>query len=132
MFVISAVIPSIQAYPYLQPVAVICFILYIAGYCISVGSLFWLIIAEIFPLSVRGLGMSLSAAVQWGANFCVSMTFLSLIEWLGAPRVFMIYGSVCVICFVYCFHKIPETSQIPLDKIGIYLQNNRRIKRVVP
>lgn len=130
LFLIATIIPFIQKYPLLQPIAVICFVLYIAGYCISVGSLFWLLIAEIFPLSVRGLGMSLSAAVQWGANFCVSMSFLSLIEWLGAPLVFMLYGSVCGACFIFCYYKIPETSQIPLANMSRHLKNimQKRIK----
>lgn len=125
LFLIAAIIPEIHEHPLLQPIAIMCFIFYIAGYCVSVGSLFWLLIAEIFPLSVRGLGMGLSAAVQWGANFCVSMSFLSLIEWLGAPLVFMLYGSVCGICFIFCYHKIPETSQIPLANMTSYLKNMR-------
>lgn len=112
---IAIVLPHINNYPLLRMVAVLCLITYIAGYCVSVGSLFWLIIAEIFPLRVRGVGMSLAAAVQWGANLLVSMTFLSLINFFGASQVFMIYGFVCVLCFLFCYYKIPETRGLILD-----------------
>ncbi len=102
---IATILPHINNYPSLRLIAVLCLITYIAGYCISVGSLFWLIIAEIFPLHVRGVGMSLAAAVQWGANLLVSMTFLSLIHFFGASQVFLIYGLVCVACFIFVIIK---------------------------
>lgn len=126
LFIIAAIIPMIGEYPNLKIFAGICFILYIAGYCVSVGSLFWLIIAEIFPIPVRGIGMSIATAVQWGANFCISMTFLSLIQYFGASLVFMLYGSICIICFCFCYYKIPETSQIPLANVSNQFKNNSR------
>lgn len=128
LFFIATLLPLIAKYPFLQPIAVICFILYIAGYCVSVGSLFWLLIAEIFPLPVRGLGMSLAAAVQWGANFCVSISFLSLMHGLGAPVVFIIYGNICILCFFFCYYKIPETSHIPLTHVSEHFHTTAVMK----
>jgi SP family galactose:H+ symporter-like MFS transporter len=101
----------------LQWVTIIGMIIYIAGYCISVGSLFWLMIAEIFPLSIRGLGMSLATAIQWGANFVVSITFLSIISTFGAASTFWLYASMCILCFIYCYLWVPETKGVPLEEI---------------
>ena len=123
LLTIATIIPSIANYPSLQIIAVICLVFYIAGYCISVGSLFWLIIAEIFPLHVRSLGMSVAASVQWAANFLVSMTFLSLVNCLGASHVFLLYGMVCIACFVFCYYKIPEMTGIPLELAGMHLES---------
>lgn len=94
--------------------AIVCFAVYIAGYCMSVGSLFWLIIAEIFPLKVRAVGMGLATTVQWAANLVVSMTFLNLMDTLGASNVFLLYGMICALCFYYCYHQVPETTGVPL------------------
>lgn len=116
LFTIAAIIPNINEDPSLKWLAGVCFVFYIAGYCISVGSLFWLIIAEIFPANVRGLGMSLAASVQWAANLVVSMTFLSLVSYLGASHVFLLYGMVCLLCLVYCYLYVPETTGAPLPK----------------
>lgn len=95
---------------------------YIAGYCISVGSLFWLIIAEIFPLSIRGLGMSLATAIQWGANFIVSMTFLHIMQSLGPSHTFWLYGSMCFLCLIFCYFWVPETKGRSLEEIEANFQ----------
>jgi len=104
-------------HPVSQWLALFCMVTYIAGYCISVGSLFWLMIAEIFPLSIRGLGMSLATAVQWGANFLVSMTFLNIIEGIGATQTFWLYSTICFLCVLYCYCWVPETKGVPLENI---------------
>ena len=63
---------------WMHTITLFAMVFYISGYCLSVGSLFWLIIAEIYPLKVRGLAMSFVTAIQWLANFIVAMSFLSL------------------------------------------------------
>jgi len=109
----------------LQWIALSSLVIYIAGYCVSVGSLFWLIIAEIFPLSIRGLGMSMATAVQWGANFVVSMTFLTLITAIGARHTFWLYAGVCAMCVLYCYLKVPETRGISLEQIEENLDHQK-------
>ncbi len=105
--------------------ALISLIVYIAGYCISVGSLFWLMISEIFPLSVRGLGMSVATSVQWAANFLVSMTFLTIIQYCGAANTFWLYAIMCILCFIYCYFCVPETKGVPLEQIEQNLAANK-------
>ncbi|MFN7098676.1 MAG: MFS transporter, partial [Gammaproteobacteria bacterium] len=92
-------------------------IFYIAGYCLSVGSLFWLIIAEIYPLSVRGQAMSFVTAVQWGANLIVTMTFLSIIQAIGPAYTLWLYAGMCAICFIFTYLIVPETSGVSLETI---------------
>jgi MFS transporter, SP family, galactose:H+ symporter len=100
-----------------QWVAILCMVTFIAGYCISVGSLFWLIIAEIYPLKVRGFAMSLATAVQWGANFLVSMTFLSVLNVLGPAHTFWLYGGFCTLCWFFVYYWVPETKGVSLEQI---------------
>jgi MFS family permease len=119
LFMIAALMPMIETNPELQPMTFLCFIVYIASYCMSVGSLFWLIIAEIFPLPIRGVGMGFSAAVQWAANLLVSMTFLHVTQSFGTPCILVGYGIICVLCSLFCYYKIPETKGIPL---GAYVE----------
>lgn len=96
---------------------VISMITYIIGYCISVGSLFWLIISEIFPLSVRGQAMSIATAIQWLANFLVSLSFLSLLNDVGASITFGMYALVCFASVIFTYLCIPETKQMSLEEI---------------
>lgn len=92
-------------------------ITYIIGYCISVGSLFWLIISEIFPLSVRGQAMSIATAIQWFANFLVSVSFLSLLNAIGPSITFSLYGWVCCLSIIFTYFYIPETKQQSLEEL---------------
>jgi len=98
----------------------LCFIFtmtYIMGYCVSVGSLFWLIIAEIYPLRVRSLAMSVVTAAQWAANFLVALTFLTIVDTFGAADTFWLYGVMCLIALVFCYYWVPETKNLSLEKI---------------
>lgn len=94
-------------------------IIYIIGYCVSVGSLFWLIISEIFPLSVRGQAMSLATALQWLANFLVSVTFLSLLNSVGTSITLGMYAMVCCAAVVFTYFWIPETKRQSLEDIEL-------------
>jgi sugar porter (SP) family MFS transporter len=114
----------------IQWIAVSGMVIYIAGYCVSVGSLFWLMIAEIFPLSIRGLGMSLTTAIQWGANFLVSMTFLTIITAVGPANTFWLYGSMCVLCFAFVYYLVPETKGVSLEQIEQNLDANKPSRKL--
>lgn len=90
---------------------------YISGYCLSIGSLFWLIISEIYPLRIRGLAMSIVTAIQWAANFIVAITFLTLLSYLGGKATFWLYSIVCLLGMIFVYRWVPETRGISLEKI---------------
>lgn len=92
-------------------------VFYIAGYCISVGSIFWLMISEIYPLAIRGQAMSFVTAVQWGANFIVTMTFLSIIQSIGPAFTLWLYAGMCVLTMLFTYLQVPETSGVSLETI---------------
>ena len=92
-------------------------ITYIAGYSLGIGGLFWVIIAEIYPLQCRGFAMSIVTAVQWAANFIVAASFLSILSYLGIAWTFLLYASVCAVGFVFCYFFLPETKQRSLEWI---------------
>ncbi len=97
--------------------------LYIFGYCISVGSLFWLVISEIFPSSIRGFSMGIATGCQWLSNFLNSSIFLSAVNILSLQGVFLGYASVCVLCFLFVHAFIPETKGIALAELETFWKN---------
>ncbi|WP_150468197.1 sugar porter family MFS transporter [Francisella sp. SYW-9] len=97
--------------------ALVCLLVYIVGYCISVGSLFWLIISEIFPLNVRASAMSFVASIQWLANFVVAATFLTILTSLGISFTFGIYACIAALAFVVTYFFVPETKGAHLETI---------------
>jgi len=92
-------------------------LLYIIFFAISLGPLGWLIISEIFPLKVRGVGMSIGALSNWLFNAIVTFTFLSLINLLTATGAFLLYAAIGVIGLIWGYRYIPETKGVTLEEI---------------
>ena len=68
-------------------------IAYLASFAVGLGPIFWLLISEIYPTTVRGQAMSLSSVVIWLSDLLVTMTFLSLVEGLGARASFWLFAE---------------------------------------
>jgi MFS family permease len=103
--------------PGLKWAAVGCLLIYIASFAVSLGPIAWVLISEIYPLKVRGLGMSLATMSNWIFNFVVALTFLSLIDWVGRAGAFWTFGGVAVAGLVFCWRWTPETKGVGLEKI---------------
>ncbi len=93
------------------------FAIYVMGYCISVGSLFWVIIAEIYPLAIRAQAMSIATVVQWSGNFLVAISFLGIYQQIGPSSTMAIFGLLCLLAFAFCYRFIPETAGVSLEHI---------------
>lgn len=59
--------------------------LYVAFFAISIGPLGWLIISEVFPQKVRGLGASVGSLSVWVFNSIVAFTFFKIVNALTIP-----------------------------------------------
>jgi len=100
--------------------AVICLMGYIASFAISLGPIFWLLIAEIYPLRIRGLAEGTAATFNWGSNLVVSLTFLTLLEKLGASLTFALYAFFSVASWLFSYHFVPETKGRTLEQIEVF------------
>lgn len=103
---------------------------YVMGYCVSVGSLFWVVIAEIYPIAVRGLAMSVATVSMWVANFLVSLSFPGLYEAVGQAGTFALFGLVCLLAYIFIFYFVPETTGVSLEKIEENLVAGKRIRDI--
>jgi len=103
---------------------------YIAGYSLSLGALFWLIISEIYPLNIRGLAMSFVTGVQWLANFVVAATFLTILNGFGPAATFWMYGAMCLISVLFSFFLVPETKGISLESIENNLMQGKTYRKL--
>lgn len=101
----------------LRWVALTCTFTFIICFAFSLGAILWLIVSEIFPLEVRGAAMGVAVFSCWFWNFAVSSTFLTLLNALGPTKTFLLYALMCVVSFVFCYYKTPETSGITLEQI---------------
>jgi sugar porter (SP) family MFS transporter len=95
---------------------------YVASFAISLGPIFWLLNAEIYPHSVRSKAAGLGTMANWTFNFIVSLTFLLLIEALGESGAFWFYGAIGVLTLIFCQRLVPETKDKHLEDIQAYFQ----------
>ncbi|HEY4388052.1 MAG TPA: sugar porter family MFS transporter, partial [Ktedonobacteraceae bacterium] len=107
-------------------------ILYIFSFAISLGTVFWLMSAELFPTRVRAVGASICAFSNWVSNFLVSVTFLTLVNGIGRPMTFWLYAIMGALAFVFCFSLVPETKGKTLEQIEYYWLHGRRWKGAPP
>jgi MFS family permease len=97
--------------------SVACLMVFVGSFAIGLGPIFWLLIAEIYPLRVRGLAMSVATTANWGSNLVVSLTFLTLVEALGPANTFWLYALVAVAGWYFAFRLVPETRGRTLEEI---------------
>lgn len=90
---------------------------YVGFFAVGLGPVFWLIIAEIYPQSIRGIAMSLATLVNWGANLIVALTFLSLVDWFGPAVTFWLYAALAAVALVFTYELVPETKGKTLEQI---------------
>jgi MFS transporter, SP family, galactose:H+ symporter len=90
---------------------------YVAFFAIGLGPVFWLLISEIFPLAVRGRGMSLATVANWAFNLVVALTFLILVDALGQAATFLVYAVLTAAAFVFTQRLVPETKGRSLEDI---------------
>ncbi|XP_020973802.1 D-xylose-proton symporter-like 2 isoform X2 [Arachis ipaensis] len=98
-------------------VAVIGLLLYVGCYQISFGPIGWLMISEVFPLRLRGRGLSIAVLVNFGANALVTFAFSPLKELLGAGILFYIFCAIAVGSLVFIYFIVPETKGLTLEEI---------------
>ena len=91
---------------------------YILGFALSWGPIAWVLIGEIFPLSVRGIGSSFGSAANWLGNFVVSQFFLMLLAMFGnnVGGPFTIFGVFSALSIPFVLRFVPETKGKSLEQ----------------
>ena len=103
----------------LGTMAIICLMIYIACFAFSLGAIAWILVAEVFPLRVRGRGVAAGTLGSGISNLIVSLTFLSLIESIGSAGTFAIYGAMSIVTLLFVRFIVPETCGRDLESISL-------------
>ncbi|BAP84861.1 major facilitator superfamily transporter [Paucilactobacillus hokkaidonensis JCM 18461] len=103
---------------------------YIFGFAVSWGPICWLMIGEIFPLNVRGVGNSIGSAANWIGNFIVSQFFLVLLAKfhnnVGGP--FAVFAFFAVVSIFFVIYAVPETRGKTLEEIEMTMRHKEDLK----
>ncbi|HEX4860593.1 MAG TPA: sugar porter family MFS transporter [Rhizomicrobium sp.] len=111
--------------------AVVAVVVYIAGFALSWGPVVWVLLAEIFPNSIKGKAMSLAVAAQWISNFLVTQTFkvldgsTALNAMFNHGLAYFLYGGASILAALFVIRYVPETKGHSLEAIQLLWQNGR-------
>jgi MFS transporter, SP family, galactose:H+ symporter len=100
---------------------------YVGFFAIGLGPVFWLLISEIFPLAVRGRGMSVATVANWGSNFVVTLLFPGVVAALGSATAFAIFAVLSIGAWIYTYFSVPETNGRSLEEIEAQMDGDAPI-----
>lgn len=112
---------AVTGFPAIIPVVSI--MIYSASFMFSWGPICWVLIAEIFPNTIRGAAVAVAVAFQWIFNFIVSSTFLPMYNMnvgdmgvkFGHMFVYGLYGLICIVAAIFVWKMVPETKGRTLE-----------------
>ena len=92
-------------------------VLYLAFFQGAIAPLVWLILAEIFPMRLRGVGMGLAVLFLWLCNFLVGLFFPMLLAGIGLSATFFLFALFAISGLIFVVKKLPETRGLTLEEI---------------
>jgi len=111
---------------YLQQLGIISFLAiltFIGSFALSMGPVVWVMLSEIFPNSIRNVGMAIAVGAMWLFNAIVANTFpvinkseFNNVVFNGALPYF-VFAFFCVVTILFVWKFIPETKGKSLEEI---------------
>jgi MFS transporter, SP family, major inositol transporter len=83
----------------------------------AISPVTWLMLAEIFPLKMRGLGIGIAVLTLWLANFLVGLTFPILVSAITVSNTFFVFAGLGVGAILFANRFAPETRDRSLEEL---------------
>ena len=106
----------------MEMITMLSIMVYSASFMFSWGPICWVLIAEIFPNTIRGGAVAIAVAFQWIFNFIVSSTFVPMFNMhltdgddFGHWFTYGLYGLLCVLAALFVWKLVPETKGKTLE-----------------
>lgn len=77
----------------------------------------WVMLSEIFPLRIRGVGVGIAIFCHWIANALLGLFFPTLVAGVGITGTFFLFGAVGVLALVFIARWVPETRGRALEEV---------------
>jgi sugar porter (SP) family MFS transporter len=104
----------------------VCLVVFIGSFAFSLGPVVWTMISEIFPTRIRGKGIAVATAANWGAAFLVSASFLSIIDVIGTEGAFFLFAAMSVLGLMWVARYVPETKGKTLEEVeAVFVEHER-------
>ncbi len=109
----------------MEIITMLSIMVYSASFMMSWGPICWVLIAEIFPNTIRGKAVAIAVAFQWIFNWIVSSSFVPMFNMrlgddanFGHWFTYGLYGTICVIAAIFVWRIVPETKGKTLEDMS--------------
>ncbi|XP_051960564.1 solute carrier family 2, facilitated glucose transporter member 8 [Xyrauchen texanus] len=99
--------------------------LFITGFALGWGPTPWLVMSEIFPTRVRGLGSALCVLTNWTCAFIVTKTFQNLMDLITSAGTFWMFSVLCALNVIFTAVFVPETKGKTLEEIQAHFKGTQ-------
>ena len=107
-------LPESTSRSYIILAAMVIFVAFVQCF---IGTCVWLLLSEIFPMTIRGFAMGIAVFVLWTTNALISFVFPPLVESLGSTGTFGIFVVINVISIAFVAKFVPETKGHSLESL---------------
>ena len=102
---------------HLAPMAIVSLILFNAAFSIGWGPIPWILLGELIPLRVRGVGSGIATFVNWAAAAIVTGFYLDFAEAVNAWFAWWIFSILNVMAIAFVIFFVFETKGKNLEDI---------------
>ncbi|XP_042863167.1 facilitated trehalose transporter Tret1-like [Penaeus japonicus] len=106
-------------------VALVAVLVAASGYCLGCRTVPWLLAAELFNTTIRSTANSACIFFNRLLNLAMIQAFPHFKEAAGASTVFLMHGSLSLICCLITLLFVPETKGKTLEEIQDYFEERR-------
>jgi sugar porter (SP) family MFS transporter len=97
--------------------SIVAIFLHAVAWSIGWFSIPYLVSAEVFPIRIRSLNVSILMAFHWAFYFGCSRAMPSLLAATKRYGAFVFFASMCCLSLVYVFFALPETAGRSLESM---------------
>ncbi|MDZ7870686.1 MAG: sugar porter family MFS transporter [Rheinheimera sp.] len=90
---------------------------YVFFFNLSWGPVMWVMLGEMFPNQIRGVGLAVSGLAQWLCNFLITMTFPLLLTGIGLAGAYGLYALGALLSVFFVLNMVHETKGKELEEM---------------
>ncbi|WP_230991244.1 sugar porter family MFS transporter [Streptomyces endocoffeicus] len=117
-------LPESTGRNYLIIVAMLAFLFFFQG---AIGTGYWLVTSEIFPLRFRGRAIGIAVFAQWIAGGVVTLVVPPVIEAVGGGTTFLVFAVINLGTLTFLVKLLPETRGHTLESLERRFRSYARV-----
>lgn len=101
--------------------ALLCILCFLFAVQMLISPVYWLLMAELFPMHLRGVLTGTAVACLWVFNGVVALLFPVALAQFGSAT-FFVFAAINVLSLIFVARYLPETKGKSLEGLEIYLE----------